>query len=368
MKKQKIKVIFVLTLLVITGTIIVSYFIDSNSQKLPAVVRSNKVFVSTEVSGTIANYFVASMQEVKKGQAIAKLENPRLTEKLKALRSEYDNYNKLVKSAEDGDILKLELFKIEKDILETFEDIQKAEYKLNKLYQELDIQTLDNQSAIKKYNSIKKLYEEGKISQTEYDLKAKEYLSIINKYANWQAESSMITKELEASKTVLKMQKAQRDIINSNTAILASKNLIELDKIRVDIADLEHDIENLTILSPLDGVVTGLRNRPGERVKNGDVIAEISDISDVWLTAYGSSYSNRELKEGNKVTIYSNNKEKIAGVVFSISPVMEKVKSLSATSETVNTYTKIKIGFIDHNEAMKHLTPGERLFVRISLD
>jgi SPX domain protein involved in polyphosphate accumulation len=49
----------------------------------------------------------------------------------------------------------------------------------------------------------------------------------------------------------------------------------------------------------------------------------------------------------------------------SLVPVMEKVKALSSTFETVNTYSRIVIDFVDPANAMKVITPGERLFVRI---
>ncbi len=34
-------------------------------------------------------------------------------------------------------------------------------------------------------------------------------------------------------------------------------------------------------------ILTDIRNRPGEKVKNGDVIVEISDMDKVWVIAYG---------------------------------------------------------------------------------
>jgi HlyD family secretion protein len=147
--------------------------------------------------------------------------------------------------------------------------------------------------------------------------------------------------------------------------MLASKHIIDLNEVEADLNDLQEEIKNLNIYSPIDGIITDLNYRAGEKIDIGDVVAEIADLSNIWITAYGSSSSRQKVKIGQKVRVFCDCKEKLWGEVVTVSPVMEKVKALSTSYETVNTYTKIEIKLINISEALKYITPGERIFVRI---
>jgi len=365
MKRKKIKIIFLTSIIVMILVVIASYKIESHSQKLPAVVRSNKTFVSTEVSGTVVKYHKKSMQPLSEGDVIAKLENPKFTSKLQSLKQEREKYESMISSAQNGDILKLELFELEEDILKTTADLNKALVELTALSQKLKIESMKVENSTTKYEAMKNLFSKQLISIDEYEKNSNDHLRISSNYNKAINDSTLIHQEIEAARKIIRMQETHREILKSNVTILASKNQIELDKINSEISELEQDIENLTIVSPLNGVITDLRNRPGEKVKNGDVIAEISDIDSIWVTAYGNTFSRNKLAIGNKAVIYSKNNEKIYGEVMAISPVMEKVRSLSTSFETVNTYTKIEIAVDDSKTALQNITPGERLFVRI---
>ena len=367
MKKKRIKMILWFTALVMIFTIIISFIIDSKSQKLPAVVKCNKVFISTEVSGTVVEYLISPMQEVNMGDTIAVLENPRFIQKLQTLQKEYENYSKLVDSATNGDYLEIELYKIDEDLVKYTTELNKSEYKLQKISNSLNVISAERDNMQKKYESIKSLYDQNLISLEEYEDKSDDLLDVITKYNTTRSESLFVFKEIKAYQNLVKMQNSQKKILENNSLILTSKNQAELDKIKAEIDEVTLNISNLVIVSPLDGVVTDLRNRPGEKVKNGDVIAEISDVNNIWLTAYGNSLISKKLKINNKVVIFASNREKIVGKIISISPVMEKVKSLSASYETVNTYSKIDVAFENTQQALANLSPGERLFVRINL-
>ncbi len=367
MKKKKIKNILILSLIIMIVTVIISYFIESHSQRLPAVVRSDKVFISTEVSGTVQEYFVTSMQQVQAGDKIVQLENSRLPFKLETLKQEREKYETLITSAQNGDLLKLELFGLEEKIIENTTDLKKAELELQTLSEKLEIYVTKFQNSRKKFDAQKNLYSKNLITSAELEAETNSYLNTLAKYNELKNDSLLAFKEIEAIENIISLQNAEKYILNSNESILASKHLIDLDKVNADINDLEQNIANLTITSPVKGIITDIRNRPGEKVKNGDVIVEISDMDKVWVIAYGNSYSSQKIEIGSVAKIYCGNGKKINGKVTTVSPVMEKVKSLSSSFETANTYTKIEIIFDNQQLALENLTPGERLFVRVSL-
>jgi len=367
MKRQKIKLIFFASIIVMILVVILSYNIEIRSQKLPAVVRSEKVFITTEVSGTVEEYFVSSMQEVNPDDKIVQLENSRLPVKLQILKQEKEKYQALISSSQSGDLLKLELFKLEDNILKNTNDLQKIEMELQSISDKLTLSRSKFIRSQKQYDAQKKLFSKTLITAEEFNAETNEYLSKLAKLNKLKNDSLLAFTEKETVQNIISMQKAEKLIFKSNNSILASKYLIDLDEVNAKINSLEQDIANLTIVSPIKGIVTDIRNRPGEKVKNGDVIVEISDMNKVWIIAYGNSYSSQKIEIGSTAKIYCGNGKIIKGKVATVSPVMEKVKSLSSSFETANTYTKIEIIFDDQQLALKNLTPGERLFVRVSL-
>ncbi|MCF7793832.1 MAG: efflux RND transporter periplasmic adaptor subunit [Candidatus Cloacimonetes bacterium] len=365
MKTKKIRNILIFSLVVIVITIIISYIVESRSHKLPAVVRSDKVFVSSEVDGVMKEYFVSSMQEVVKKDPIAELENDKLPFKLETLKNEKRKYEELIHSAQSGDHLQSELYELDEDIQDITIDLEKAKLEMAKIKEKLQFMQDRHDGSKKKFEANKKLYDKGVLNNSDFEKATEDFWDVHDKYYELRSDSLVAFETMKANQKIIELLQARKDILSNNTNILAGKYLIDLNDVEADINDLEEEIKNLKIDSPIAGIVTDINYRPGENIDKGDVIVEIADLSNVWIIAYGTSSSRHKVQIGQKARILCGRKKKIWGKVVTISPVMEKVKSLSSSFETVNTYTKIEITFDDMEDALKYITPGERLFVRI---
>lgn len=365
MKKKKILYILVLSILVLAITVIASYIIESKSQKLPAMVVSDKVFVSSEVDGILNQYLVTSMQEVTKNTLIAEVDNSKLSFKLETLKNEKKKYEELIQSAKSGDYLKTELYKLDEDIQDNTIDMEEAKQEINKVLEKLQFMNELYTSSKKKYDANVKLYDKGILSASDFNKAADDYWDVQKEYFELKADSLVAAETIKSSRNIIRLLQARKDILSNNVDILASKNLIDLNEVEADINDLQEEIKSLKVFSPINGIVTDLNYRPGEKIDKGDVIAEIADLSNVWIIAYGTSSIRQKVEVGQKARIYCGTNKKIWGKVATVSPVMEKVKSLSSTFETINTYIRMEIKFDNMDEALKYVTPGERLFVRI---
>jgi multidrug resistance efflux pump len=365
MKKKKILAFMILSWVVIIITIIVSYVLESRSQKLPAVISSDKVLVSSEVNGILLKYDVSSMQQVSPNDLLAEVVNTNLDFKLQTLKNEKRKYEELISSARSGDYLKKELFELDEDIQKNTTTLENARLNIEKLSQKLALMEALYDSAKKKYDASKRLYDSGILNNSDFEKAARDFWNIHDDYYELKGDSLVASETVKTSSNIINLLKARQNILSSNVDILASDYLIDLNKIEADIKDAEEEIKNLKIYSPITGVVTDINYLPGEKIDKGDVIAEIADLSHVWLTAFGSSVSRRKVQIGQKVCVYGSSNKKVWGRVVTVSPVMEKVKALSSTFETVNTYAKIEVKFDNMVEALKYITPGERLFVRI---
>lgn len=366
--KYKNLIILICSVLIIVFIIRISYSLESRSQKLPAVVQTNKVYISSLTSGVVQKDIVQLMKSVDTGDRIMSLQNNALANKLAALIIEKKRYLDLIDSSQNGDALKLELSKLDKEILDNQLESQKADLELQKIEQQLDNITPGMESISRKFKANQALYENGLISAQEFYEISSQYDNYLSEFYDLKYDSLYITQKLNTVNDIITLQKNQEELLKNNSSLLASNFLIDLEKINAKILEVRNEISYLSIDSPAKGIVTDINFLPGETVKAGDIIAEITDLSNVWISAYGNSFSRKNIKIGNYVQIYASDNVIIDAFVKSVSPVMEKVKALSDAYETANTYLKIDIQFDNPKLALQNLTPGERLFVRIFLN
>jgi multidrug resistance efflux pump len=365
MKKQKVLAILVLSVIALAVIVAVSFMLESRSQKLPAVVSSDKVFISSEVSGVLSKYFVSSMQRVKANERIALIYNGMLPFKLETLTNEKRKYEELIRSARSGDQLKTELYRLDEDIQKNRIDLEQANQDIQRLNNLLPLMAERYINGRKKYDADKKLFDKGILSSSDYEKATKDFWGIQEDYNKLKADSLVAAETLKSSRNIIQLLQARKDILSGNEDMLAAKYVIDLNEVDANINDLQEANRNLQLYSPIDGVVTDINYNPGERVDKGDVIAEIADLGHIWITAYGSSSSRHRIRPGQKAIVYCEGRKQVTGRVLAVSPVMEKVKYLTSSYESANTYTRIEISLDDLTEALKCITPGERLFVRV---
>ena len=88
-------------------------------------------------------------------------------------------------------------------------------------------------------------------------------------------------------------------------------------------------------------------------------------IHDKIYLLFALNSQSGKITKGMKVKVYCTNEKKISGKIESISPIMDRISSLSTKFETVNSYTKIEISLDNNEDAANNLSPGERLFIRV---
>lgn len=353
------------SLILILTTAIISLIFESRSQKLPAVIRSNTVSIKARTDGVLKNYTVAMMQEVTAKDLIAMIDNPILPIQLQSLKKNLEKYEELIASTQDGNLLKSELLDYEEDIQKNKITMDKARLEQNKISDKLEFLAERYRVAKKQYNVNQKLYNTGILSNSEFEKVSQEFWRVYEEYYDLKGDSLIAFETMQSSNNIINSLNERIRMLSEGDHSMSSKYLIEKNEVLIKIEELENSVTNLSVYSPIEGVVTELNYRPGESVAKGNVIAEIADMSVVWVVAYGGADARHKLNVGQKVRIYSKSKNKIWGKVNSLSPVMERVKSQSNMFETVNTYTKIEITFDNEAEVLNYLTPGERLFVRV---
>jgi multidrug resistance efflux pump len=351
--------------IIIAIIIAFSFYIETRSQKLPALVKAEKLTISSVTSGIAVNYKVVLNEPVQQGQLLFEMENPQLLKKLNNLKNEKSKYEEIINSATRGDHLKIKLIDIENDLLKSENKKVELSLEKEKISNQLDIYSKKFNSAKANYEVYKDLFDQKKISSSEFDERTSDYMKISNSYQNLQNDLRLVNKEIKSNKSEIELYKQQKALYRENVSLIAEKYIVELAKINSEISELEDEKKSLNIYSPAAGNITKLNFSKGENVKKGDQVAELSNVGKMWIIAFGNSFSRQKIKKGMKVKAYCTNEKKVYGKIESISPIMDRVSSLSTKFETVNSYTKIEILLDNNEDATNNLTPGERLFVRI---
>ncbi len=368
MKNKKINTAIIilissLVLIVIIG--IVSYFMSSKSQKLPAVVRSERLFVSAKTTGIVNKITAYLNQKVAAGQVLLKLENELLTIKIMNLKKEKTQLETLINSASEGDLLTLELEKINNDLYKYQDDLKRWELKKEELNNNLTIYKEKYNLSKIEYETYQELHQEKIITVSEFENKSSKFLEISNKYFEIKNDSIATSNEIETRKKNIRSLRNKKKMFMENVSLIADNHLIRLQELHSKLNELEKEAVELNITAPVSGIISEINCELGESVGKGKNLIEISTHENFRIIAYGNSFSRQKIKKGMMTAIFCSNGKKIRGKVETVSPIMKKVKAITPTFETANTYTEIKILFADPKEAKKNLTSGERLFVRI---
>ncbi|HNX01864.1 MAG TPA: efflux RND transporter periplasmic adaptor subunit, partial [Candidatus Cloacimonadota bacterium] len=318
MKKRKILTVLILCVVVLAVITALSYVIEAHSQKLPAVVSSEKVIVSSEVDGLMKSYAVASMQKVNQNDLIAEISNTKIPYKLETLKKEKQKYEELINSAHSGDFLKNEVYDIDKSIQSNQSDLDKAQTDYGKTCDKLQVMRDRFNNSLKQFQAEKNLYNQGIINTSEFDKASREYWDVNKEYTELKSDSISAQQMIKTSLNIRNLLQARKNIMTNNVDILASKYILDLNDVEADINDLQQEVNNFRIHSPISGVVTDINYLPGEKIDRGDDIAEIADLSKIWITAYGSSSSSHQIHPGQRVRVMCSRNKNIMGTVSTV--------------------------------------------------
>lgn len=137
---------------------------------------------------------------------------------------------------------------------------------------------------------------------------------------------------------------------------------------RARMAQLEQQIEDGMIASPVAGIVTEKLAERGELLSPGSALAVITDLAHAWLTVYVGEPDLGRIRIGQQAEVVSDDGQKRAGkVIFIASKAEFTPKNVQTRDERVKLVYKVKIGLPNPDGFFKpgmpaeaHLRPAER--------
>ena len=361
------KIVFIISMTVMI-LIIIFNIKKENVQELPAVIKTDKTHITSRASGTVKEQFIFANDRVDSGTKLLLLENPELHYRIAELKREEDKFNHLLNSSVSGNVFKLEQMRLKEKTALHEKNLIKMKLELNNITGKLTLYSSLFKLAEKEFKVSEELYSDSSISSREFENASNVFYEISNNFLQLKNDSTVTVQEIELTETGLEILKEQKSFLLENPELYAPDYYLKIENVRSELNRLEREAENLQVISTVWGTVINTFFQLGETISAGQSVAEVSNLRNTKIIAYGNSFSRKNINVGMRVSFVSDIGDEYFGSVFSISPIMKKIKSLASANETANTFTEIVIHFDNLEEAKTHFTPGERLFVKIHLE
>jgi HlyD family secretion protein len=126
------------------------------------------------------------------------------------------------------------------------------------------------------------------------------------------------------------------------------------------IAQLEQQVEDATLRSPLDGLVTEKLAEPGELLQAGSPICVITDLKDAWLNVYVGEPDLGRIRLGQQAEVRTDDGQSRAGKITFISSKAEFTpKNVQTRDERVKLVYKVKVALPNQDGLFKPGMPAE---------
>jgi len=144
----------------------------------------------------------------------------------------------------------------------------------------------------------------------------------------------------------------------------------ELDEARAQlagadarIAQIEQQISDAVVLSPVSGTVTAKLAEQGELLRAGAPLAVVTDLGNAWLTAYVSAADLGRIRIGQAATVLTDDGQSREGRLTFVNPVAEFTpKNVQTRDERIKLVYRIKVSLDNGDGFYKMGMPAEAHF------
>jgi HlyD family secretion protein len=126
------------------------------------------------------------------------------------------------------------------------------------------------------------------------------------------------------------------------------------------VAQLEQQLKDARIVSPLAGMVTEKLTEPGELASRGTALAVVTDLGNPWLTVYVAEPDLSRIRLGQAVEVVTDDGQKRRGAVSFIASTAEFTpKNVQTRDERVKLVYRVKVRLPNEDGLFKTGMPAE---------
>jgi len=323
-KKKNMAVVLLVLLLSVGGHWGYKHFPHRETGAITATGtgEATTVDLSARIAGAIKSISVDAGDSVSRGQLVAELSR-----------------NDLVAQRERD---ALAVLKAEAALADLLSGAREQEIKQASLA--LDAARVDFEQAYADFKRVETLYQAEAVPLVDYENAANRLKLAENQVEAARARLSL----LESGSRPQQIQAARAEVERSKAVLKATEAMLE----------------DLKIVSPIDGEVLAKNYEVGEYVVPGTPVITIADLSNMWIKVYIPTDDLPSIKLGQKVTFtVSGISQVFTGVVSEIATKGEFTpKTIQTEKERANIVFGVKIKVDDGRGILKPGMPADVVF------
>lgn len=322
--RKKIMPILIIIILLITAWYLFGQGLFS-SGKITATgtIEAITVKITASIAGELGDIFYNEGDKVKKDDVIGKIKRDDLV---------------AVKDQNDAAVEKAKIGYVQVSSVGNLATLNSAQSSANA--------ALDNlNKAESDFNRIKALYNQGAVSLSDLEKYETSYKVSLENYDSALGNLN----SLKSSGGV----KAQIGSASS-----------DIDKAEATLAAANAQIDQLTLKSPIDGIVILKNYEKGEYIGTGMSIGTVADLEKLWIKVYVTTEELPNIKMGQEVkfTVSGYNKEFVGKITFISDKGEYTPKTILTVNERANVVFAVKISTDSQGGVLKPGMPADVIF------
>lgn len=311
------------------------------------------ISLNTKYSGRVEEILVEDGQNIIKGEVVAKLQSDEYQAKLRAI-------DETIQSAKDGLLAMEHEYDIAKEsipleIKKAMEALEISKAQKNEL--EDSIASIKEALAQdqRDYDRTQVLYSKELIGRQKIELAKLKLVNNTNTLSGLlQKKAQMESAIVIAEDTVSLAQSQKKKLLAIRANINATEKKIEA--LKANREELQITIDQLTIKSPVNGMVIEKVTQAGEVIGSGMIIATLIDPHSLYLKMFVDTLENGKIKVGDKAVIFldSSPDKAIEAQVANVAQKAEFTpKDVSVSSDRIQRVYAVHLKPLQINPLLK---------------
>ena len=311
------------------------------------------IALNTKYPGRLDEVNVEEGAFIQKGETIARLQSAEYMAKLDALNKNIQAAKKGLNAATQEYLIAKESLPLSvKNAFEATEIAQSQKVSLQDSINSLEAVVEQNRRDLQR---VKTLYKKELIGKQKYELSKLELVANENKLLSLKQTMTQSNKNISITQNSLKQSKSQMKKIMALKATLEASQK-KIDALNANRDELQIVIDELTIKSPIEGVVIEKIAHPGEVLGGGMIVATLLDPNTLYLKLFIDTMENGKIKVGDKAVIFldANPDEAIEAKVIRIAAKAEFTpKDVSVRSDRIQRVYAVHLKPLHPNKLLK---------------
>lgn len=356
LKKYGMYIIVAVLLVIALGFIYKKLNPDTLAENLIAgtgKMDGDLIALNTKYPGRVDEVTIQEGQLIKKGEMIAILQSKEYRAKLDALDKNIEAAIKALNASTQEYLIAKESLPL--SVKNAFDGLEIAKSQKASLQDSINSLKDVVEQNRRDLERVKTLYTKELIGKQKYELSQLQLTGNENKLLSLKQNLSQTQNSISIANNTLKQAKSQmKKIIALKATLDASQK--KIDALNANKKELQIIIDELTIKSPIDGVVIEKIAHPGEVLGSGMIVSTLLDSSTLYLKLFVDTMENGKIEVGDKAVIFLDSypDTPIAAKVIRISAKAEFTpKDVSVRSDRIQRVYAVHVKPLEENKLLK---------------